>query len=364
MAKRRLDPPSKEKLAEMDAEFRSETQKRPNPATAPIAQVAAETAPLTSPTSPSARLDRVDAERLKEAEANGLLISEIPIKKVVTENMIRDRSVIGRAELDELKLSISVNGLRLPIEVVAQEDGAYALLSGYRRLVAHQELAEQYPGNEEEGTPPGFTTIKAIVRSAKDAASGFIAMVEENEVRENLSHYERGRIAVLAARENAFKSTDDAIKALFFSASKAKRSKVKSFAEIFEAFGDMLNFAEDMSERRGLRIVSALRLGAEERLRDALSKLTARSFEDEWDAMEPVILETEEGPRPVKKMGRPKASLPAGWVGNDTLVLSNGIKLVKGVDSQGYFIRLKGAGVDIATVDAALEELRFLFEKP
>ena len=367
MAKRRLDPPSAERLAKMDAEFRSETQKRPNPATAPIAQVAAETAPLATPAGPGARLDRLDAERLKEAEAKGLLITEIPIDKINTENMIRDRSVIGRAELDELKLSIDVNGLRLPIEVVAEEGGTYALLSGYRRLVAHQELAARYePDSEkpEEGGNTDFQTIKAIIRTEQDTAAAFVAMVEENEIRENLSHYERGRIAVLAARENAFKSTDDAIKALFFSASKAKRSKIKSFAEIFEAFGDLLSFAEDITERRGLRIVAALRLGAEERLRDALSRIAARNFEDEWQAMEPILEELEAGDQPVKKMGRPKAVEPSGWSGKNTLKLSNGMSLTKGTDSRGYYIRLNGNAVDANTVDAAMEHLRFLFEKP
>ena len=355
MAKRRLDPPSAAKLAEMDAEFRSETRNRPNPATAPIAQVAAETAPLGSAESPGARLNRMDAERLKEAEEKGLLIQEIPLDQIDEKTMIRDRAVIGRAELDELKLSISVNGLRLPVELSKKEDGTYALLSGYRRLLVHRELADQYD------TAP--KTIKAVVVPAKDLASSFISMVEENEVREDLSHFERGRIAVLAAREEAFKSTDDAIKSMFFSASKAKRSKIKSFAEIFEAFGDLLSFAEDMTERRGLRIVNALRQGGEEQLRDALSRIAARNFEEEWAAMEPILQQLEEGPRKVKKMGRPKAVTPAGWVGRDTLKLSNGVTLTKGVDSQGYFIRLKGRPVDVDTVETAMVELQRLFEK-
>jgi len=355
MAKRRLEPPSADKLAELDAEFRSETQKRPNPATAPIAQVAAETAPLGTAESPGARLNRMDAERLKEAEEKGLLIQEIPLDQIDEKTMIRDRSVLGRAELDELKLSISVNGLRLPIEVSQKEDGTYALLSGYRRLLVHREMAEQYKN--------GPTTIKAVVVPPKDLASSFISMVEENEVREDLSHFERGRIAVLAAREDAFKSTDHAIKQMFFSASKAKRSKIKSFAEIFEAFGDLLTFAEEMSERRGLRIVNALRQGGEDQLRDALSRIAARDFEDEWNAIEPILKQIEEGAPKAKKMGRPKAVTPAGWVGRDTLKLSTGVTLTKGVDSHGYFIRLKGRAVDVETIETAMIELQRLFEK-
>lgn len=356
MAKRRLEAPSPEKLAEMDAEFRSETAPRPNPATAPIAQVAAETAPITAGESTSERLNRLDAEELKIAKEKGLLIAEIPIEKISTQDMVRDRSVIGREELDELILSIQVNGLRLPIEVAQKEDGSYALLSGYRRLLAHQEMAAK---------DEAIKSIRAIVKSPRGDAQNFIAMVEENEMRENLSHFERGRIAVLAAKEGAFKSTEDAIKMLFFSASKAKRSKIKSFAEVFEAFGDLLSFGEDMSERRGLRLVGALRQGSEDALRRVLGEGTFKSFEDEWAALLPIIEATETpAATKAKKPSIPRGAPMPGWKGSTTLELSSGMTLIKGHDSNGYFIRLKGRAVDTETVEAAMEHLRYLFEKP
>ncbi len=150
---------------------------------------------------------------------------------------------------------------------------------------------------------------------------------------------------------------------LFFSASKAKRSKIKSFAEIFEAFGDVLAYAEDLTERRGLRIVAALRLGAEERMRDALSQVKAKSFEDEWDAILPIIESTEAKEAPAKKMGRPKTEMPSGWHGKNTLKLSTGVKLTKGLDSQGFYIRLDGRMVNSDTIETAMEHLRYMFEK-
>lgn len=39
--------------------------------------------------------------------------------------------VVDTAELDDLKLSIRSNGLRLPIEVIAIEDGSCGLISGW-----------------------------------------------------------------------------------------------------------------------------------------------------------------------------------------------------------------------------------------
>ncbi len=271
MAKRkRLTAPSVDDIKALDAEFRSETPPRPSPSTAPIAQVAADAAFAGKPETAQVRLDRLDAERLRDAEARGLVVTEIATHKIHTDAMIRDRTVIDPDEMAELQASIAANGLRLPVEVFADGDG-YALLSGYRRLLAVRALEAAGPQDGQH------THIKAFVRPAQDSASTFAAMVEENEVRANLSHYERGRIAVIAAQEGAFDSTDASVAGLFATASKAKRSKVKSFAEVFEVLGDMLQHAESLSERRGLRLAGALRQGAEARLRAALEAEIGRA---------------------------------------------------------------------------------------
>ena len=356
MAKRRkLTAPSAEDLQAIDAEFRSETPARTNRTSAPIAQVAADSAQFGHAENVQSRLDKLDAERLREAEKNGLIVTEIPTDKITTDAMVRDRTVLSEEEMLELRLSIAANGLRLPIEVYADGQG-YSLLSGYRRLMAMRGLAELNGDGK-------YTTIKAFVRPSTDTASAFAAMVEENEVRANLSHYERGRIAVIAAQQGAFGSTEEAVNVLFASASKSKRSKVRSFAEVFEMLGDMLAHAEGLTERRGLRLAGALRQGGESRLRAALDAGQGASVEDEWVALEPVIVEIEEGPRDTVKRGRPKAATPAGWIGNDTLKLSTGVTLRKERDSQGFVIRLSGKPVDAEMIDAAMEELRNLFER-
>ncbi|MFT6943655.1 MAG: ParB family chromosome partitioning protein [Yoonia sp.] len=229
MAKRKkLKAPSAADLSALGAEFRSETRTRPNPATAPICQIASEAAQASRLDDAQARLD---AERLRSAQEQGLLITEIATTDIVTNQMIRDRTVLDADEPTELQISIRANGLRQPIEVYKDGDG-YALLSGYRRLLAVRNLAELNPGN--------YTTIKALIRPATDTAGAFAAMVEENEIRANLSHYERGRIAAIAAQKGAFESTETAVNILFNSASKSKRSKVRSFVGVFEMMGDLL----------------------------------------------------------------------------------------------------------------------------
>ena len=356
MAKRRkLEAPSAADLSALDAEFRSETPVRPNPATAPISQIAAEAAQASRVDDAQTRLDKMDAERLRKAQADGLLITEIATDAIRTNQMIRDRTVLNADELTELQISIRANGLRLPIEVYKDGDG-YALLSGYRRLLAFNNLAELNPGK--------YTTIKALIRPSTDTAGAFAAMIEENEIRANLSHYERGRIAAIAAQQGAFGSTEEAVNVLFNTASKSKRSKVRSFAEIFEMMGDLMEFPEDLSERRGLRLAGALRQGGQRQLRDALAAGQGGSPEAEWQALEPTILEIEEGPQKVAKRGRPKMQPPEGWQGGDTVHLSSGVTLRKEHDSNGYLIRLTGRGIDSEIVDSAMRELQRLLERP
>ncbi len=353
MAKRRIEAPSPEKLAELDAAFRSETTPRPNPATAPIAQVAADSAGSESSAD---RFDRIDAETLRDAKENGLLIREVALAKIDETHIMRDRSVINQSELDELIASLGDTGQRLPIEVNDKGDGTYALVSGYRRLLAFRKLSLTQPDR--------FGKIKALVRAPQDSADAFAAMVEENEIRAELSQFERGRIAVVAAGQGAFDSVEGAVNHLFRHASKAKRSKIRSFAELFECLGDMLKFPEDLTERRGLQIATALRQGAEVSLRNALAGAQVDTVEDEWAAMEPVLADHGPKPKKVKLAKSRKAKPVAGWVNNDTIRLSSGVTLTKGHDGQAHFIRFGGRGVDDEILQAALQHLQYALDKP
>lgn len=354
MAKRRrLTAPSDEDIRAMDAEFRSETPPRPNPSTAPIAQVAADAAFASNPEPAQVRLDRLDAERLRDAQDRGLIVTEIATHLIHTDTMIRDRTVLDPEEMAELRASITANGLRLPIEVYA--DGAgYALLSGYRRLLAVRAIEAAGPGDGR------YTHIKAFIRPATDTATAFAAMVEENEVRASLSHFERGRIAVIAAQEGAFEDTEAAVNGLFASASKSKRSKVKSFAEVFEMLGDMLQHPESLSERRGLRLAGALRQGGQGPLRAALEAGQGGDADTEWAALEAVIAGIEQGPRVSPKMGRPRTPSQNGWTDVQTLKLAGGVTLQQGHDGKGFVIRLRGKPVTedrMETVMAALKQV-------
>lgn len=364
MAKRRkISAPTADDLTRIEDEFRRETLNAPNAALAPISQVSAEAAQVQPMEDAETRSKQArqqsEVAAFEAAKGQGRLIENILLEDILADAMVRDRTVIDPGEMSELKASIAAHGLRLPIEVFRRdgEDPAFGLISGYRRLWAVRELLG-LTGNEK------YKTIKALVRDPEVLGGSFAAMVEENEVRASLSHYERGRIAVVAAQQGAFASTEEAVSGLFSVASKAKRSKIRSFSLIFEELGDMLEYPERLKERDGLRLSTALRNGAETQLRDALAKVQPGSAEAEWACMVPVIETFEITGASESKGGRPKKKGPElGWSGSDTLHLSSGVTLQYGQDSQGYVIRLKGRGVDSVLVERAMEQLRYLFEK-
>lgn len=364
MAKRRkLEAPSADDLTRFEEEFRSETSSRP-PNLAPIAQVAAEAAsgydPRPSQVRAEAAKDRSDAERLRGFEGKGLVIQEIPLDEIDADALVRDRVALNPAEMDELQMSIAANGLRLPIEVFALQGHPkgfkYGLLSGYRRYRATQALRGQ------GGASDPYDTIKALVREPEAMGGTFAAMIEENEIRAALSHYERGRIAVIASQQGAFATTEAAVNGLFPMASKAKRSKIRSFSLIFEELGDMLTFPELIKERDGLKLAVALRDGHEAVLRAALAEQTPETPEDEAQMIEAALARLSPAVADAKRGGRPK-TVEARGEGRE-VALPNGIVLRSTQEAAGWSIRLKGKPVDSALVDLALAELeRLLAER-
>ncbi|MCE8007091.1 ParB N-terminal domain-containing protein [Aestuariivita sp.] len=376
MAKRRrVAAPSAEELQKIEEEFRHETSPGargvlgPDSATAPIAQVAAESAARAELASPEARIQeaelRSEVRRLEKAEAEGRLMADLPVAEIEADGMVRDRTVLEEGELTELQLSIAANGLRLPIEVYElpepREDGLrYALISGYRRVLAVRRLRE-LTGQD------AYDRIRAIVRPGSEADAAFIAMVEENEVRADLSHFERGRVAVIAAQQGAFANVEDAVNRLFATGSKAKRSKVRSFAVIFEELGDMLEYPEALTEKRGLRLAQILRQGGERQLREALARGVPANAEDEWSMLDNAIAAMEEQGTPTRnpsRGGRPRRGKPiSNWVDAESLVTSAGITIRKQRDEAGFLLRFEGRGLDDELMTSLMQEIRALLEK-
>lgn len=223
----------------------------------PIAQVAREAAA-------AAALEEMSSA-LSVARSEGRLIQALPLDQVVREYLVRDRIVAADEEMASLKASLAARGQQTPIDVVDLGTGDFGLISGWRRLAALHALYE-------ETGDARFGTVLAVLRKPKEAGDAYTAMVEENEIRVGLSPFERARIVSKSVEQGVFADKTIALRALFGTASRGKRSKIGSFLRIVEALEGSLHFPGAIAERLGLRIAKALDTdpGFEPRLRAAL----------------------------------------------------------------------------------------------
>lgn len=350
MAKRRrLIAPDASELQELEAGFAAKPQMNPfdtNSAAPPIAQVAAEAATLSGMAAVTDRAalaqDQGDAERWRTAQDDGLVAQKLPLDQIDPDYIRRDRLDIDEEAMAELIDSLRMHGLRTPIEVT-KTDGGYGLISGYRRYEAFRRLVV---------TDPRFAEIPAFVRDAGVGQGAYISMVEENELRANLSHYERGRIAVLAAGQGVFGSLEEAVNTLFAAASKAKRSKVRSFAMVHEALGDLLQFPTELTEKAGLQLASGLRDGAQARLREVLDGANVSDAKAEWKLMERALKAVPDTPREKGRGGRPQQVERIS-----PRPLANGGAFSAEVAADEVRIRLEGRSLDRETVETLLQLL-------
>lgn len=221
-----------------------------SPLRAPIAQVAGEAAAQSALTEVAAQL--------QQAREEGRLVQKIPLAQVELNHLIRDRVSVEEDALEDLVRSIDARGQQTPIEVVQLENGRYGLISGWRRMQALRRL--------------GIDHVLAIVRTPETLTEAYVAMVEENEIRQGLSYYERARIAARACEQGLFETPQAAITALFAAGSRAKRSKINSFVILYQTLGEQLRYPTAIRERLGLALVAGLQkdAGLQQRLTEAL----------------------------------------------------------------------------------------------
>ena len=208
----------------------------------PIAQVAGEASAVAALREVSAALDA--------ARTEGLLLLRLPLAAIEADYLVRDRLVADEEGMAHLVASIAEHGQRQPIEVAELGSGRYGLISGWRRLQALARLAD------EDG--PRFGTVLAQLRHPDTAASAYVAMIEENEVRVGLSYYERARVTAKAVEAGVFPSEKAALQRLFSAASRARRSKIGSFLAIYHHLDTALRFPTTLPERLGLALARLL----------------------------------------------------------------------------------------------------------
>jgi len=295
----------------------------------PIAQVSGQSA--------EAAALREVTQSLQAARDEGRMVLEIALDEIATDYLTRDRIALDSEEIAALKASIKTHGQRSPAEITPLREGPapYGLISGWRRF---QALTELYA----ETADPRFAKLRALIRPAEEAAQSYVAMVEENEIRVGLSYYERARVVAEAARQGVFQDQSCALRSLFATASRAKRSKIGSFIDLHEGLGHVLRFPAAIPERLGLALVARMRMGATPRIRAALIKAEAETAEAELALLEKLAAKPRET---VSRAKQPAAARQALRPGVDMAVKRAGSKIT---------VTLSGKAVD----DGFAEELQ------
>lgn len=266
MARRRLTPPNLDLVLQDTVSAGTETKSMfpaglPRP---PIAQVAGEASALSA-------LEEMTAE-LTRARAEGRIVQRIALDEIAVGHLVRDRLAAEGEEMEVLIASIRARGQQTPIEVLDRGEAAlprYGLISGWRRVAALREI--------------GTDAALAIIRHPATAAEAYVAMVEENEIRADISFYERARIVVKALEQGVYGDAKSALQGLFGNVSRAKRSKIKSFMILVTALDEALRFPSAISEKAGLDLVRRLEADPElaEILRGNLAEQAPHTAQEE-----------------------------------------------------------------------------------
>jgi len=229
-------------------------------------------------------------------------IQTLPLDQIDDSALPRDRTALDAPALRELQLSILTHGLRTPLEVYAKSDPSgtppYGLISGLRRLTALRKL--------------GQTEAQAILRKPQDGAEALALMVSENEIRADLTPWERGRIAVTALEAEVFDTLDAAINTLYAPLDRNRRARLRAVAEVVMDLGDDA-FADPraLKQYQLSRLAFALRQGFGDLILATLAEAPNAAPDAQWKRLVPVLAEAEAEAKspdtgPKYRPGRPR----------------------------------------------------------
>ncbi len=189
---------------------------------------------------------------LREA---GQVVQTVPLDRVFTTMLVRDRIPGEDPELADLVTSIRELGLSNPIRVMPRPDGTgYELVQGFRRLTAYRTLQAEHGGGWEE--------IPALVMPGEPDIGGlYRRMVDENVIRKDLSFAEMAYAAQNYAAEPGTEARDlaEAVAALFQSAPYSKRSYIRSFAYLLDRLSGVLMYPTEIPRALGVALAREIK---------------------------------------------------------------------------------------------------------
>jgi ParB family transcriptional regulator, chromosome partitioning protein len=219
------------------------------------------------------------------------LITPIPLDQIRDDALIRDRAGLDPEALEELINSLVTEGLRQPIEVwefpEPMEGLRYGLISGLRRLTATRELARR----RQTAAP----TIAAFIRMPASIPAAMAAMVSENEMRTQITPWEKGLLLADSVYKGMFTNLDNAYDALYPNLSRQKRARLRNLAQVVEAFDGHFTTPDRLTATQMERLAAALRGGLADVLREVLGQNRSRSLPSQWAAITPTLAEAFSG---------------------------------------------------------------------
>ncbi|WP_108836584.1 ParB N-terminal domain-containing protein [Tateyamaria sp. Alg231-49] len=273
-------------------------------------------------------------------------LQTLPITAIDADALPRDRDIHDDEAQKELEHSIFTTQLRQPIEVwkfSEPHDGFhYGLISGFRRLAACRALKHD--------------TIPAFIRAPRDIPDAIAAMVSENEIRSQISPWEKGRLILNCLQEELFNNEDHAIDSLFPATStRQKKARLRSYTLVVQVFDGAIATPEHLSVARIERLAAAVRARWEVLLTDALHRSRSDTLAGQWSALEPVIYEAlnpqydESGP---DKPGAPRRSIK----------FNNRLHIRRELTKSGWILRFSGSEAKIpGLMDDVMHEIERIF---
>jgi len=299
---------------------------------APIADVAREA-------SATAAVEEM-AQTLTQARDEGRMVITVPLEEVQLDYLVRDRVVVDDEEMRALMDSLVRRGQQAPVELVDLGVGQcprYGLISGWRRCVALGRL-QKTQGDVR------FGQVLGLLRRPEESSEAYLAMIEENEIRVGLSYFERARIALKSVDQGVMPDEGAALRTFYAGASRAKRSKIKSFISVVRALDGHLRFPGALGERLGLSLAQALE--AEPLLVARLQAVLAAAVPEDAEAEQQILRREMASGQPASPAVRKQSK------GSDAGASAGGITLSR--DDAGRVV-LEGPGIDAGFV-AALEQ--------
>jgi ParB family transcriptional regulator, chromosome partitioning protein len=135
-------------------------------------------------------------------------------------------------------------------------------------------------------------------------------MVAENEIRSDISPWEKGRLVVQAVDEEIFDTLDAAVNGLYPTLDRDRRRRIRAVAEVVSEIGDnLLSFPETLSHKQLTRIAAAIRHGLGDLIQKALHSVRRSVTRGPVERSPPILDEADHearNPRTGYRPGRPR----------------------------------------------------------